>query len=105
MIMGFAKVEDAIEDIRQGKMLVVVDDEDRENEGDIIVAAETVTPEQINFMATYAKGLICMPIEGKRLEELGIGQMVENNTDNHETAFTVSVDAFDTETGISAFER
>ena len=103
--MGFAKVEDAIEDIRQGKMLVVVDDEDRENEGDIIVAAETVTPEQINFMATYAKGLICMPIEGKRLEELGIGQMVENNTDNHETAFTVSVDAFDTETGISAFER
>ena len=105
MIMGFAKVEDAIEDIRQGKMLVVVDDEDRENEGDIIVAAETVTPEQINFMATYAKGLICMPIEGKRLEELGIGQMVENNTDNHETAFTVSVDAFDTETGISALER
>ena len=105
MIMGFAKVEDAIEDIRQRKMLVVVDDEDRENEGDIIVAAETVTPEQINFMATYAKGLICMPIEGKRLEELGIGQMVENNTDNHETAFTVSVDAFDTETGISAFER
>ena len=103
--MGFAKVEDAIEDIRQGKMLVVVDDEDREHEGDIIVAAETVTPEQINFMATYAKGLICMPIEGKRLEELGIGQMVENNTDNHETAFTVSVDAFDTETGISAFER
>ena len=71
--MGFAKVEDAIEDIRQGKMLVVVDDEDRENEGDIIVAAETVTPEQINFMATYAKGLICMPIEGQRLEVLGLG--------------------------------
>jgi len=103
--MGFAKVEDAIEDIRQGKMLVVVDDEDRENEGDIIVAAETVTPEQINFMATYAKGLICMPMDGKRLEELGIGQMVANNTDNHETAFTVSVDAYDTETGISAYER
>ena len=103
--MGFAKVEDAIEDICQGKMLVVVDDEDRENEGDIIVAAETVTPEQINFMATYAKGLICMPMDGKRLEELGIGQMVANNTDNHETAFTVSVDAYDTETGISAYER
>ncbi len=103
--MGFARVEDAIEDIRQGRMLVVVDDEDRENEGDIIVAAETVTPEQINFMATYAKGLICMPMDGKRLETLGIGQMVANNTDNHETAFTVSVDAYDTETGISAYER
>lgn len=103
--MGFAKIEEAIEDIRQGKMLVVVDDEDRENEGDIIIAADTVTPADINFMATYAKGLICMPIDGKRLEALGIEQMVANNTDHHETAFTVSVDAYDTETGISAFER
>ncbi|MBR6266729.1 MAG: bifunctional 3,4-dihydroxy-2-butanone-4-phosphate synthase/GTP cyclohydrolase II [Selenomonadaceae bacterium] len=102
---GFATIEQAIEDIRQGKMVVVVDDEDRENEGDLIVAAETVTPEDINFMATYAKGLICAPIEGKRLDELGIGQMVVNNTDNHETAFTVSIDAYDTETGISAYER
>ena len=101
----FATVEQAIEDIKNGKMVVVVDDEDRENEGDLIVAAETVTPEDINFMATYAKGLICTPIDGKRLEELGIGQMVQNNTDNHETAFTVSVDAFDTATGISAYER
>lgn len=101
----FATVEQAIEDIKNGKMIVVVDDEDRENEGDLIVAAETVTPEDINFMATYAKGLICTPIDGKRLDELEITQMVANNTDNHETAFTVSIDAFDTETGISAYER
>ncbi len=101
----FATVEQAIEDIKTGKMIVVVDDEDRENEGDLIISAETVTPEDINFMATYAKGLICTPIEGKRLDELGITQMVQNNTDNHETAFTVSVDAFDTSTGISAYER
>ena len=101
----FATVEQAIEDIRRGKMVVVIDDEDRENEGDLIIAAETVTPADINFMATYAKGLICTPIDGKRLDELGIGQMVSNNTDNHETAFTVSIDAYDTETGISAYER
>lgn len=103
--MAFATVETAIDDIKNGRMVVVVDDEDRENEGDIIVAAETVTPEQINFMATYAKGLICMPIDGEALDRLEIGQMVPNNTDNHETAFTVSVDAYDTTTGISAFER
>lgn len=101
----FATVEEAIEEIRQGHMIVVVDDEDRENEGDIICAAETLTPEQINFMATHAKGLICTPIIGERLEELKIGQMVLKNTDNHETAFTVSIDGIDTETGISAFER
>ncbi|MBR1730607.1 MAG: bifunctional 3,4-dihydroxy-2-butanone-4-phosphate synthase/GTP cyclohydrolase II [Selenomonadaceae bacterium] len=101
----FATVDQAIEDIKNGKMIVVIDDEDRENEGDLIVAAETVTPEDINFMATYAKGLICTPIDGKRLDELQITQMVQNNTDNHETAFTVSVDAFDTSTGISAYER
>lgn len=103
--MAFATVEIAIDDIKNGRMVVVVDDEDRENEGDIIVAAETVTPAQINFMATYAKGLICMPIDGEALDRLEIGQMVSNNTDNHETAFTVSVDAYDTTTGISAFER
>ena len=101
----FATVEQAIEDIKYGKMVVVVDDEDRENEGDLIVAAATVKPEDINFMAKYAKGLICTPIDGKRLDELNIGQMVANNTDNHETAFTVSIDAYHTETGISAFER
>ena len=103
--MSFAKVEDAIEDIRQGKMLVVVDDEDRENEGDLIIAADKVTPEAVNFMATYAKGLICTPMEGDRLDALDIAPMVANNTDNHETAFTVSVDAVTTDTGISAFER
>lgn len=101
----FATIEQAIEDIRNGKMIVVIDDEDRENEGDLICAAETVTPEQINFMATYAKGLICTPIAGARLDELEIGQMVAHNTDSHETAFTISVDAFDTATGISAYER
>ncbi len=103
--MGFSKVEDAIEDIRQGKMLVVVDDEDRENEGDLIIAADKVTPEAVNFMATYAKGLICTPMEGDRLDALDITPMVANNTDNHETAFTISVDAVTTDTGISAFER
>ncbi len=101
----FATVEQAIEDIRRGKMIVVIDDEDRENEGDLIIAAETCTPADINFMATYAKGLICTPIDGKRLDELGIEQMVANNTDNHETAFAVSIDAYDTDTGISAYER
>lgn len=101
----FATVEEAISDIKAGKMVVVVDDEDRENEGDLIIAGEKVTPEAINFMAKYAKGLICTPMEGARLDALDIPPMVTNNTDNHETAFTISVDAYDTETGISAFER
>ena len=101
----FATIDEAIADTKNGKILVVVDDEDRENEGDLIISAEKVTPADINFMATYAKGLICTPMEGARLEELSIEQMVEDNTDNHETAFAVSVDAFDTDTGISAFER
>lgn len=103
--MAFATVDEAIEDFKNGKMVVVVDDEDRENEGDVIAAAETLTPEQMNFMATYAKGLICTPMDGAFLDKLEIEPMVTNNTDNHETAFTVSVDAFDTKTGISAFER
>ena len=101
----FATVEEAIEEIRNGNMIVVVDDEDRENEGDLIVAADKCTPEHINFMATHAKGLICTPVECFILDRLKIGQMVVNNTDNHETAFTVSVDATSTTTGISAFER
>lgn len=101
----FATVEEAIEEIKKGNMILVVDDEDRENEGDVIVAADKVTPEHINFMATYAKGLICTPVEGFILDRLKIGQMVANNTDNHETAFTVSVDATSTTTGISAYER
>ncbi|MBE6098681.1 MAG: bifunctional 3,4-dihydroxy-2-butanone-4-phosphate synthase/GTP cyclohydrolase II [Anaerovibrio sp.] len=101
----FATVEEAIEEIRKGNMVVVVDDEDRENEGDLIVAAEKLTPEHVNFMATYAKGLICTPMEAEDLDRLEIFQMVSNNTDNHETAFTVSVDAVTTTTGISAYER
>nr|WP_026319450.1 MULTISPECIES: bifunctional 3,4-dihydroxy-2-butanone-4-phosphate synthase/GTP cyclohydrolase II [Sporomusaceae] len=103
--MHFNTVEEAIEDIRAGKIVVVVDDEDRENEGDLLMAAEKVTPEAINFMATYGRGLICMPVHGARLDELGICAMVSENTDNHCTAFTVSIDAVETTTGISAPER
>lgn len=88
----FSTIEEAIEDIKNGKMLILVDDEDRENEGDVIVAAEKATPEVINFMATHARGLICVPIIGERLDKLSIQPMVNENTDNHETAFTVSVD-------------
>ncbi|WP_195946080.1 bifunctional 3,4-dihydroxy-2-butanone-4-phosphate synthase/GTP cyclohydrolase II [Paraclostridium bifermentans] len=101
----FNKIEEAIEDIREGKIVVVIDDEDRENEGDLLMAAEKVTPEDINFMATYGKGLICMPITEEYLKKLNIPQMVKDNTDNHETAFTVSIDHVDTTTGISAYER
>ncbi len=98
-------IEEAIEDIRNGKMIVVVDDEDRENEGDLLMAAEKVTPEAINFMARQAGGLICMPIVKERLDELQIDMMVYNNTDAKQTAFTVSIDAADCSTGISAYER
>ncbi len=101
----FNSIEEAINDLREGKMIIVVDDERRENEGDLIMAAEKVTPESINFMAKNAGGLICMPITGKRLKELEIGMMVEENTDSHKTAFTVSIDAASSTTGISAFER
>jgi 3,4-dihydroxy 2-butanone 4-phosphate synthase/GTP cyclohydrolase II len=101
----FNTIEEAAKDIKDGKLVIVVDDENRENEGDLIMAAEKVTGEAINFMAKYARGLICMPMEGKMLEKLNISPMVENNTDNHETAFTVSIDYIDTTTGISAFER
>lgn len=101
----FNSIEEAIEDIKEGKMVIVIDDEDRENEGDLLMAVDKVTPEAINFMARYGRGLICMPIEEERLKELNIGPMVAENTDNHETAFTVSIDYIDTETGISAFER
>lgn len=101
----FNTIEDALEDIKQGKMVVVVDDEDRENEGDLLMAAAKVTPEAINFMAKYGRGLICMPIIEERLTELSICHMVENNTDCHNTAFTVSIDAIGTTTGISAQDR
>ncbi len=101
----FNTIEEAIEDIRAGKMIILVDDEDRENEGDIIIAAEKCSPDAVNFMATHAKGLICMPMMGERLDELEIPAMVLENTDNHQTAFTVSVDYVTTTTGISAHER
>lgn len=101
----FNSIEEAILDIKEGKMVIVVDDPDRENEGDLLMAADMVTGEAINFMAKYGRGLICMPIEEERLNELNIGSMVDKNTDNHETAFTVSIDYKDTTTGISAFER
>lgn len=101
----FNKIEEAIEDIRQGKIVIVVDDEDRENEGDLVMAAEKVTPEKINFMVTHGRGLVCLPIIGTRLNELDLPPMVAHNTDPHGTAFTVSVDHKDTKTGISAHER
>lgn len=98
-------IEQAIEDIRSGKIIMVIDDPDRENEGDFICAAEFATPENVNFMATHGKGLICMPMSSELCQQLGLKQMVEQNTDNHQTAFTVSIDGIDTDTGISAFER
>ncbi|HWP96222.1 MAG TPA: bifunctional 3,4-dihydroxy-2-butanone-4-phosphate synthase/GTP cyclohydrolase II [Syntrophomonadaceae bacterium] len=98
-------IEEAIQDVRDGKMIIVVDDYDRENEGDLVVAAEKASPDIINFMAMHARGLICVPVLGERLDELDIQPMVLDNTDNHETAFTVSVDYKSTTTGISAFER
>jgi 3,4-dihydroxy 2-butanone 4-phosphate synthase/GTP cyclohydrolase II len=103
--MKFSTIEEAIEEIRQGRMLVAVDDEDRENEGDLIMAAEKVTPEAINFMAGHGRGLICLPVIGKRLDELELPDMVPHNTDSHNTAFTISIDAKNTTTGISAHER
>ncbi len=101
----FNTIEEAVEDIKAGKIVVVVDDEDRENEGDLLIAAEKVTPETINFMAKYGRGLICMPVIRERLAELNILSMVDRNTDSHQTAFTVSIDAIETTTGISAQER
>jgi 3,4-dihydroxy 2-butanone 4-phosphate synthase/GTP cyclohydrolase II len=100
-------IEEAIEDIRNGKVIIVVDDEDRENEGDFLAAAEKVTPEMINFMATYGRGLICAPLTESRCKELGLHAMVTNNTDPMETAFTVSVDlkGNGVTTGISASDR
>jgi 3,4-dihydroxy 2-butanone 4-phosphate synthase/GTP cyclohydrolase II len=100
-------IEEAIEDIRQGKIIIVVDDEDRENEGDFLAAAEKVTPEMINFMATHGRGLICAPLTEKRCAELELRSMVTNNTDHMETAFTVSVDlkGNGVTTGISAADR
>lgn len=101
----FSTIEEAIEDLKCGKMIIVVDDEDRENEGDLLMAAEKAEPEHINFMAKYGRGLICVPMLKERLDELNIKNMVVNNTDPKETAFTVSVDSNRSTTGISAYER
>lgn len=101
----FSTVDEALEDLKNGKIILVADDEDRENEGDMICAAEFATTENVNFMATHAKGLICMPMSEEICRCLQFPQMVTDNTDNHETAFTVSVDYVETTTGISAKER
>ena len=103
--MQFNTVEEALEELRNGKIILVTDDPDRENEGDFICAAEFATTENINFMACYGKGLICMPMSEEYVRKLRIPQMVQQNTDNHETAFTVSIDHVATTTGISAAER
>ena len=101
----FHTIEQALEDLRQGKLILVTDDPDRENEGDLICAAEFATTENVNFMATHGKGLICMPMSEEYVRKLRFPQMVQYNTDNHETAFTVSIDHVSTTTGISAAER
>jgi len=101
----FDTVEQALEELKRGKIILVTDDEDRENEGDFICAAEFATTENLNFMATHGKGLICMPMSKEICEKLRLPQMVADNTDNHETAFTVSIDYVGTTTGISAEER
>lgn len=102
---GFSTLSQALEDLRAGKMIIVTDDPNRENEGDLICAAEFATTGNVNFMATYGKGLICMPISKEIANKLALPQMVSENTDNHCTAFTVSIDHVDTTTGISAVER
>lgn len=101
----FNTIEEALADLRQGKIILVTDDEDRENEGDFICAAQFASTENVNFMAIHGKGLICMPMSIALCEKLRFPQMVSSNTDNHETAFTVSIDHISTTTGISAQER
>ena len=101
----FSTIEEALAELKEGRMIVVIDDPERENEGDLICAARHATPENINFMATYGKGLICMPMSESYTTKLDLGQMVSYNTDNHGTAFTVSIDHISTTTGISAVER
>src|ERR1700759_3680406 len=102
----FATIEEALEDIRAGKIVVVCDDEDRENEGDLTIAAQFVTPEAINFMATHGRGLICLSLTPERCDELGLRLMVSHNQTPYETAFTVSIEAREgIDTGISAGDR
>ncbi|MEF9951919.1 MAG: bifunctional 3,4-dihydroxy-2-butanone-4-phosphate synthase/GTP cyclohydrolase II [Clostridium sp.] len=103
--MKFNTIKEAIEDLKKGKIIIVTDDEDRENEGDFVCAGEFATPNNINFMAKYGKGLICMPVSSSIGTNLNLHQMVSHNTDSHETAFTVSIDHFETGTGISAYDR
>ena len=104
-MIQFNTIEEALLELKQGKIIMVTDDPDRENEGDFICGAQFATTGNINFMATYGKGLICMPMSEEYVEKLKIPQMVRRNTDNHETAFTVSIDHVTTSTGISAAER
>jgi 3,4-dihydroxy 2-butanone 4-phosphate synthase/GTP cyclohydrolase II len=104
-MVQFNTVEEALDDLRNGRIILVTDDQDRENEGDFICAAEFATTENINFMAVHGKGLICMPMSEEFVDRLKVPQMVQQNTDNHETAFTVSIDHVSTSTGISAAER
>jgi len=104
-MQNYNSIQEALEDLRRGRIILVSDDEDRENEGDMICAAQFATPENLNMMASYGKGLICMPVSQEYADRLGLYPMVTKNTDNHETAFTVSIDHNSTTTGISAFER
>jgi 3,4-dihydroxy 2-butanone 4-phosphate synthase / GTP cyclohydrolase II len=107
LAMKFAEIEKALRELQSGRMIVIADDEDRENEGDLVMAAEMVTPEVINFMATYARGLICLAMTGERLDQLELGPMVRHNTANLGTAFTISIDARGrgVTTGISSYDR
>ena len=105
MEFKFSEIKDALEDLKAGKVIIVMDNEDRENEGDLICAAEFATPENVNFMASKAKGLICMPMHMEYVKKLDLDMMCQENTDNHGTAFTVSIDHINTTTGISAYER
>lgn len=104
-MFSYNTIDEALEDLRKGRIILVTDDDDRENEGDFICAAQFATTENINFMATHGKGLICMPMSKEYVQKLQIPQMVTQNTDNHETAFTISIDHVNTTTGISAAER
>ena len=104
-MFNFNTIPEALEALQNGEIIIVTDDEDRENEGDFICAAEFANTENINFMAKHGKGLICMPMNKEFCSRLQLPQMVTTNTDNHETAFTVSIDHIDTTTGISAAER
>src|SRR2546423_6559980 len=106
MTKKFATIPEAIKDIRQGRIVIVVDDPDRENEGDLVCAASKATPDLVNFMAKYGRGLICLPVIGQRLDGLRIAPMVENNEEVRDAAFTVSVDArHHVTTGVSAADR